>query len=190
MRPGVVSLPHGWGHGQPGTRLRVAAERAGVNSNVLADHEALDPLQRHVGAERHPGGGRRPCEACGLRCATACGYVDKPCLVHVLRTLVVHPSSTPGAHRKFTRLYPFLPTGESPLRCPRQLATVQGADGRHRVPSRVRPATVRRGAVSWGRGLRTCALAPSSTSTCGHAHGLRVREHRRLVIDMGVTTVL
>jgi len=44
IRPGVVSLPHGWGHGQPGTRLRVAAERAGVNSNVLADHEAIDPL--------------------------------------------------------------------------------------------------------------------------------------------------
>jgi anaerobic selenocysteine-containing dehydrogenase len=44
VRPGVVSLPHGWGHDQPGTRLRVAAERAGVNSNVLADHEALDPL--------------------------------------------------------------------------------------------------------------------------------------------------
>ncbi len=44
VRPGVVSLPHGWGHGQPGTQLRVAAERAGVNSNVLADHEALDPL--------------------------------------------------------------------------------------------------------------------------------------------------
>ncbi len=44
VRPGVVSLPHGWGHGQPGTRLRVAAERAGVNSNVLSDHEALDPL--------------------------------------------------------------------------------------------------------------------------------------------------
>jgi anaerobic selenocysteine-containing dehydrogenase len=44
IRPGVVSLPHGWGHGQPGTRLRVAAERAGVNSNVLADDRALDPL--------------------------------------------------------------------------------------------------------------------------------------------------
>ncbi len=44
VRPGVVSLPHGWGHGQPGTQLRVAAERAGVNSNVLSDHEALDPL--------------------------------------------------------------------------------------------------------------------------------------------------
>ena len=44
IRPGVVSLPHGWGHDQPETRLRVAAERAGVNSNVLADHEAMDPL--------------------------------------------------------------------------------------------------------------------------------------------------
>ena len=44
IRPGVVSLPHGWGHGVPGTRLRVAAERAGVNSNVLTDHDALDPL--------------------------------------------------------------------------------------------------------------------------------------------------
>ena len=44
VRPGVVSLPHGWGHGQPGTRLRVAAERAGVNSNILTDDQALDPL--------------------------------------------------------------------------------------------------------------------------------------------------
>ena len=42
--PGVVSLPHGWGHGQPGTRMRVAAEHAGVNSNVLTDDEAMDPL--------------------------------------------------------------------------------------------------------------------------------------------------
>ena len=44
IRPGVVSLPHGWGHGVPGTRLRVAQERAGVNSNVLTDDAALDPL--------------------------------------------------------------------------------------------------------------------------------------------------
>ncbi len=44
VRPGVVSLPHGWGHGQPGTRMGVAARHAGVNSNILADHEALDPL--------------------------------------------------------------------------------------------------------------------------------------------------
>ncbi|MEZ5247827.1 MAG: molybdopterin dinucleotide binding domain-containing protein [Ilumatobacteraceae bacterium] len=44
VRPGVVSLPHGWGHDRPGSRLRVAAERAGVNSNVLTDDAALDPL--------------------------------------------------------------------------------------------------------------------------------------------------
>jgi anaerobic selenocysteine-containing dehydrogenase len=44
IRPGVVSLPHGWGHGQPGTRMRVAAEHAGVSSNRLADCDALDPL--------------------------------------------------------------------------------------------------------------------------------------------------
>jgi anaerobic selenocysteine-containing dehydrogenase len=44
MMPGVVSLPHGWGHDQPGTRLSVAAQQPGVNSNVLADEFALDPL--------------------------------------------------------------------------------------------------------------------------------------------------
>ena len=44
VRPGVVSLPHGWGHGQADTKMRVAAERAGTNSNVLTDHETMDPL--------------------------------------------------------------------------------------------------------------------------------------------------
>jgi len=44
VRPGVVSLPHGWGHGVEGTRLGVAAGVAGVNSNVLSDHDDLDPL--------------------------------------------------------------------------------------------------------------------------------------------------
>ena len=42
--PGVVSLPHGWGHDRPGARMRVAAEHAGVNSNILTDELALDPL--------------------------------------------------------------------------------------------------------------------------------------------------
>jgi anaerobic selenocysteine-containing dehydrogenase len=41
---GVVSLPHGWGHSLPGTRLGVAARYAGVNTNVLTDGEQLDPL--------------------------------------------------------------------------------------------------------------------------------------------------
>ncbi|MDO8391188.1 MAG: molybdopterin-dependent oxidoreductase [Actinomycetota bacterium] len=44
MRPGVVSLPHGWGHGVEGTRMEVAASRPGVNSNVLTDDAAIDPL--------------------------------------------------------------------------------------------------------------------------------------------------
>ena len=45
MMPGVVSLPHGFGHGGPGVRLRVAAERqAGVNSNELTDENGLDVL--------------------------------------------------------------------------------------------------------------------------------------------------
>lgn len=42
--PGVVSLPHGWGHDDPGTRMSVAARHAGVNSNVLTDGRVLDPL--------------------------------------------------------------------------------------------------------------------------------------------------
>jgi len=44
IRRGVVSLPHGWGHDVQGTLMRVAAKKAGVNSNVLTDSEALDPL--------------------------------------------------------------------------------------------------------------------------------------------------
>jgi anaerobic selenocysteine-containing dehydrogenase len=42
MMPGVVSLPHGWGHDVEGIRMSVAREHAGVNSNVLTDHHALD----------------------------------------------------------------------------------------------------------------------------------------------------
>jgi anaerobic selenocysteine-containing dehydrogenase len=44
IMPGVVSIPHGWGHDAPGVRMRVAEEHAGVNSNVLADDELVDPL--------------------------------------------------------------------------------------------------------------------------------------------------
>ena len=44
MMPGVVSLPHGFGHDAPGAQLRVAERQAGVNSNRLCDEEALDAL--------------------------------------------------------------------------------------------------------------------------------------------------
>jgi anaerobic selenocysteine-containing dehydrogenase len=42
IRPGVVSLPHGWGHDKAGTRLSVAREHAGVNVNLLAPGHLLD----------------------------------------------------------------------------------------------------------------------------------------------------
>jgi anaerobic selenocysteine-containing dehydrogenase len=44
IMPGVVSLPHGWGHGLEGVRLGVAAARPGVPSNFLADPEVIDTL--------------------------------------------------------------------------------------------------------------------------------------------------
>ena len=44
VMPGVVSVPHGWGHDAPGSRLSIAAAHAGANSNRLADELALDPL--------------------------------------------------------------------------------------------------------------------------------------------------
>jgi anaerobic selenocysteine-containing dehydrogenase len=44
IMPGVVSIPHGWGHSAPGMRMRVASENSGVNSNVLADESQMDPL--------------------------------------------------------------------------------------------------------------------------------------------------
>ena len=44
VMPGVVSLPHGWGHDLDGVELSISREHAGVNSNVLADDELLDPL--------------------------------------------------------------------------------------------------------------------------------------------------
>jgi anaerobic selenocysteine-containing dehydrogenase len=44
IMPGVVSIPHGWGHNLPGTRMRVAKEHAGVNANILTVAEDVDPL--------------------------------------------------------------------------------------------------------------------------------------------------
>jgi len=44
MMPGVVSLPHGWGHDLPGARLQLAAQRPGANLNALLDDQLRDPL--------------------------------------------------------------------------------------------------------------------------------------------------
>lgn len=42
VMPGVVSLPHGFGHQRGGTRMGVAAEVAGVSINDLTDPDRLD----------------------------------------------------------------------------------------------------------------------------------------------------
>lgn len=44
MMPGVVCMPHGWGHDKKDTRLQVASQHAGVSINDLTDHEAIDHL--------------------------------------------------------------------------------------------------------------------------------------------------
>ena len=42
MMTGVVSLPHGWGHGEPKTNLRVAQRHAGASVNDLTDPARID----------------------------------------------------------------------------------------------------------------------------------------------------
>jgi len=44
IMPGVVSIPHGWGHGQSGTKQKIAAQNPGVNINVLLPRNNIDPL--------------------------------------------------------------------------------------------------------------------------------------------------
>jgi anaerobic selenocysteine-containing dehydrogenase len=42
LMPGVVSLPHGWGHDAEDARLSVAGAHPGVNANILTDDHAYD----------------------------------------------------------------------------------------------------------------------------------------------------
>jgi anaerobic selenocysteine-containing dehydrogenase len=44
MMPGVVSLPHGWGHDRAGVRLAIARAQPGVSANDLTDERRLDAL--------------------------------------------------------------------------------------------------------------------------------------------------
>jgi len=54
MMPGVVSMPHGWGHDKPGTRMAVAREHAGVNNNLLAPVDDFDPLSNNAAVNGIP----------------------------------------------------------------------------------------------------------------------------------------
>jgi anaerobic selenocysteine-containing dehydrogenase len=44
IMPGVISIPHGWGHNKKGMRLRVAEQHAGVSVNDLTDEMVVDEL--------------------------------------------------------------------------------------------------------------------------------------------------
>lgn len=44
MMPGVVSVPHGWGHGRRGVQLRVAAGVPGASVNDVIDSARIDEL--------------------------------------------------------------------------------------------------------------------------------------------------
>ena len=44
MNPGVISIPHGWGHLVDGIKLAVAQKHAGVNTNILTDDLLLDSV--------------------------------------------------------------------------------------------------------------------------------------------------
>jgi anaerobic selenocysteine-containing dehydrogenase len=51
---GVVSLPHGWGHGRDGVRLRVARLTAGASLNDVTDETAVDPLSGNAAVSGVP----------------------------------------------------------------------------------------------------------------------------------------
>jgi len=44
MMPGVVSLPHGWGHARPGVQMEIASGQPGCSANDLTDERHLDAL--------------------------------------------------------------------------------------------------------------------------------------------------
>ena len=49
VRPGVVSLPHGWGHNRDGIRLGVAREHPGASANDVTSERHLDTLSGNAG---------------------------------------------------------------------------------------------------------------------------------------------
>jgi anaerobic selenocysteine-containing dehydrogenase len=44
IMPGVVSVPHGWGHQRKGVKLQVAVNQPGVSVNDLTDELAVDAV--------------------------------------------------------------------------------------------------------------------------------------------------
>lgn len=44
LMPGVISIPHGWGHHRNGTQLSIAETRPGVSLNDITDDQHVDAL--------------------------------------------------------------------------------------------------------------------------------------------------
>ena len=44
MMPGVVSIPHGWGHGLERVQMEVARAHPGISINDVTDHKRIDRL--------------------------------------------------------------------------------------------------------------------------------------------------
>jgi anaerobic selenocysteine-containing dehydrogenase len=44
IMPGVISIPHGWGHDRPGVQLQTAREFAGVSVNDITDNRVTEEL--------------------------------------------------------------------------------------------------------------------------------------------------
>lgn len=44
LMPGIVSIPHGWGHGRKGVKQKIAQAHAGVSVNDLTDDTLIDKL--------------------------------------------------------------------------------------------------------------------------------------------------
>jgi len=68
MMPGVVSVPHGWGHDVDGMRMATAAAHPGVNSNFLSDESGVDvpsgnAVLNGIPVELEPARDREPASA-------------------------------------------------------------------------------------------------------------------------------
>ena len=54
IMPGVVSLPHGWGHGRDGVRLETATNHPGVSLNDVTDPARVDALSGNASVNGVP----------------------------------------------------------------------------------------------------------------------------------------
>jgi hypothetical protein len=54
MMPGVVSLPHGYGHARAGTLGGIARQHAGVSCNDVTDEQFIDALSGNAAVNGVP----------------------------------------------------------------------------------------------------------------------------------------